>query len=111
MIADIEERKNLGLRKYGTLLQPFNGRSFLLDAYEEVLDLAVYLRGKIEEERQKEQAKFPALEIEGETLWPLGDPDSHCTCVNPVPSYTGFDFPVCANCMSRVGDEKLAHKQ
>ncbi len=52
VIADIEDRKALGLRKYGTLLQPFNGRSFLQDAYEEVLDLAVYLRGKLEEERQ-----------------------------------------------------------
>jgi hypothetical protein len=52
VIADIETRKALGISKYGTLLQPFNGRSFLQDAYEEVLDLAVYLRGKLEEERQ-----------------------------------------------------------
>ena len=52
VIADIEARKALGLKKYGTLLQPFNGRSFLQDAYEEVLDLAVYLRGRLEEERQ-----------------------------------------------------------
>lgn len=52
VIADIEERKALGIKKYGTLLQPFNGRSFLLDAYQEVLDLAVYLRGMLEEERQ-----------------------------------------------------------
>lgn len=52
VIADMIERKEFGLKKYGSLLQPFNGRSFLLDAYEEVLDLAVYLRGKLEEERQ-----------------------------------------------------------
>ena len=52
VIADIENRKALGLKKYGTLLQPFNGRSFLQDAYEEVLDLSVYLRGKLEEERE-----------------------------------------------------------
>lgn len=53
VIEDIEGRKALGLNKYGTLLQPFNGRSFLQDAYEEVLDLAVYLRGALEEERQR----------------------------------------------------------
>jgi len=47
------ERKQFGLRKYNSLLQPFNGRSFTQDAYEEVLDLAVYLRGKLEEERMQ----------------------------------------------------------
>lgn len=68
VIADIEARKALGLKKYGTLLQPFNGRSFLQDAYEEVLDLAVYLRGKLEEERQTNAA------TEQLALW--GEPTS-----------------------------------
>lgn len=45
VIRDIEERKALGLKRYGTLLQPHNGRDFLLDAYQEALDLCVYLRG------------------------------------------------------------------
>ena len=44
MIADIESRKALGTRRYGTPLQPHNGRNALLDAYEESLDLAVYLK-------------------------------------------------------------------
>lgn len=51
VIADMDERKQFGLQKYNSLLQPNNGRSFLQDAYEEVLDLAVYLRGALEEER------------------------------------------------------------
>lgn len=55
VVADILERKEFGVRKYGTPLQPFNGRSFLQDSYEEVLDLAVYLRGKLEEEREERQ--------------------------------------------------------
>lgn len=42
--ADIEKRKEYGLNKYGTLLQPFNGRDALMDAYQEALDLVVYLR-------------------------------------------------------------------
>jgi hypothetical protein len=42
--ADVDARKALGVERYGTALQPFNGRDALLDAYQEALDLAVYLR-------------------------------------------------------------------
>ena len=49
VVADLEARKELGIKRYGTALQPFNGRDMLKDAYEEALDLAVYLRGVIEE--------------------------------------------------------------
>lgn len=52
VIRDIESRKTLGLQRYGTLLQPFNGRDALRDAYEEALDLAQYLRQAIEERNQ-----------------------------------------------------------
>jgi hypothetical protein len=41
---DICERDYVGEQKYGTRLQPFNGRDSLLDAYEEALDLTVYLK-------------------------------------------------------------------
>ncbi len=44
VIADINERRNLGIRRYGTALQPHNGRDALLDAYEEAIDLAMYLK-------------------------------------------------------------------
>lgn len=50
VIDDLENRKDLGLSKYGTLLYPFNGRSSIQDAYEEVLDLACYLKQKMVEE-------------------------------------------------------------
>lgn len=49
VIADVEARKQEGLRKYGTLLQAFNGRDALLDAYQEALDQMVYLRQAYEE--------------------------------------------------------------
>lgn len=42
--ADIEEREKLGTARYGTALHAHNGRDALLDAYEEALDLAVYLK-------------------------------------------------------------------
>lgn len=50
---DIEARAIVGKDKYGSRLTPYNGRSALIDAYQEVLDLAMYLRQLIEEENQK----------------------------------------------------------
>ena len=48
VVEDIKERAEFGLGKYGTYLQPGNGRNSLQDAYEEALDLALYLRTEIE---------------------------------------------------------------
>jgi hypothetical protein len=45
LIAEMEQRDRIGLERYGTRLQPHNGRDFLRDALDEALDLAVYLRG------------------------------------------------------------------
>lgn len=47
VMADMQSRHELGIKRYGTPLQPFNGRDALRDAYEEALDLAVYLRNAI----------------------------------------------------------------
>lgn len=49
VIADIEERKRIGQERYGMFLQAFNGRKPLIDGYQEVLDLAQYLRQEVEE--------------------------------------------------------------
>jgi len=43
----------MGKERYGTRLQPFNGRDPFIDAYQEVLDLAVYLRQAIYERDTK----------------------------------------------------------
>jgi hypothetical protein len=48
VIEDMKQRDNLGRQRYGTPLQVSNGRDALRDAYEEALDLAVYLRQEIE---------------------------------------------------------------
>ncbi len=47
--ADILDRKQIGLERYNTLLRVFNGRSSALDAYQEILDLSVYLRQLLDE--------------------------------------------------------------
>lgn len=44
VIKDMEARDQLGRQRYGVPLQPNNGRDALRDAYEEALDLAVYLK-------------------------------------------------------------------
>jgi hypothetical protein len=49
VIADLEVRLQVGIQRYGTPLQPHNGRDALRDAYEEALDLACYLRQAIAE--------------------------------------------------------------
>jgi len=41
---DIDKRDAMGTKKYGTRLKPFNGRDPLWDAYQEALDMVVYLR-------------------------------------------------------------------
>lgn len=51
LLEDIARRKKFGIQKYGTPLQAHNGRDSLMDAYEEVLDLAMYLRQLIEERK------------------------------------------------------------
>lgn len=58
VVTDLMNRLELGKRRYGQPLQAFNGRNALRDAYEEVLDLAVYLRQQLEED-----AAGPADEV------------------------------------------------
>lgn len=49
VIKDMRDRDQFGRAKYHTPLQPFNGRDALIDAYQEALDLIVYLRRLIYE--------------------------------------------------------------
>lgn len=51
VVNDMRERDNLGRTRYNTPLRAWNGRDALVDAYQEVLDLAVYMRQEIEERR------------------------------------------------------------
>lgn len=44
VIEDMIRRDSFGFEKYHMHLQPFNGRDALKDAYQEALDMVVYLR-------------------------------------------------------------------
>lgn len=68
VIADMVERERMGREKYGVPLQAFNGRQPLKDAYQEVLDLAVYIRQRITEDEEEAQARAA-----GEVDWALVD--------------------------------------
>lgn len=53
VLTDMVKRDQTGYERYGVHLQPFNGRDALQDAYEEALDLCVYLRQKLFEQNGK----------------------------------------------------------
>ncbi len=57
VMADLEARKLLGVERYGTVLQPHNGRDALRDAYEEALDLACYLKQALMERTAEHAAR------------------------------------------------------
>jgi len=44
VISDLESRVGVGEKEYGEPLTTHNGRNSLQDAYEEVLDLCLYLK-------------------------------------------------------------------
>jgi len=56
VVSDLIERANEGFEKYGCPLETNNGRSALLDAYEEAQDLTMYLRQRLEEEKSEMKA-------------------------------------------------------
>jgi hypothetical protein len=54
VISDMKHRDDMGTAKYGNPLTLHDGRRTLQDAYEEALDMAVYLKKAILEEDEKQ---------------------------------------------------------
>jgi hypothetical protein len=65
VLDDIRARMQVGLERYGTLLQPGNGRDALRDLYEELLDAACYARQAIAE-RPREDVDAAVAEVRAE---------------------------------------------
>ena len=78
VMMDILARKVAGVKKYGTPLQANNGRDALQDAYEEALDLAIYLRQAIEERRGCKNDK-PDPELIVKSLYCRPSKAGYCT--------------------------------
>lgn len=77
VIDDMRARDALGRERYGTRLVAGNGRDALVDAYEEALDLCVYLRQAIAEREKTAKAgdntfavKHGFLTVDGRTWRP-----------------------------------------
>lgn len=49
-LDDLDERREFGEKKYGVPLQPFDGNRPMVEAFQEVLDAAIYLRQALVEE-------------------------------------------------------------
>lgn len=111
---DIENRIIKGIREYGERLKPFNGRNALLDAYEEILDLALYIKQELTEKQaiqvQAEVSKpfdwQPWEDYKKTTLLalPITEPPcKNCKFWNPQPQFTNlrtgmkFDGVICCH--------------
>lgn len=108
--ADLAERKSFGTRKYGTPLQAHNGRDALLDAYEEALDLCVYLKQamveredarkstlRLTEEASKRLAE--GLDLPPGLITPVGKTEVRCECGHQVHIHGFF-----SGCLADDGD-------
>lgn len=60
VLEDMATRDKLGRHRYGIPLRPNNGRDALQDAYEESLDLVVYLR-QVLHERDSQRGEIEKL--------------------------------------------------
>lgn len=67
VVADMRARDDYGRAHYGTPLQPWNGRDALVDAYQEALDLCVYLKQALVE-KYDGMLRALYLDILGTTL-------------------------------------------
>lgn len=69
VLADMRERDRVGRERYGTPLQAHNGRDYLIDAYQEALDLCAYLRQGIEEDFDAHtETKRSTVEVYGAAM-------------------------------------------
>lgn len=50
VMVDLAERRKMGILKYGTELKSHNGRNALIDAYQEALDMCLYLKQRLMED-------------------------------------------------------------
>ena len=82
VIKDMIERNEDGAKKYNRYLQTDCPDNMLQHAYEEALDLAVYLKTQIEKQKQ-EAGKAIEIEKVNNELKRLSEMDYNNCCVSP----------------------------
>lgn len=80
VVADIQQRKAIGVERYGSVLQSFNGRNVARDKYEEDLDGLMYSRQLLEQWEVMEKV------IEAAVDWRVRNPESLKTLAGAVDS-------------------------
>lgn len=63
VIADITARREVGIQRYGSALQPHNGRDSHRDLYEELLDACMYIKQVMVERADKRAAAVEAVAL------------------------------------------------
>ena len=54
VVEDLIERKKLGTERYGVPLNANSEKDMLIEAYEEILDLCIYLRTELDKRKNAE---------------------------------------------------------
>ena len=91
--ADLEERERIGVERYGTPLRLFNGRDALVDAYQEAMDLTVYLRQAIAERDHSSLGEDSPARSEASPKPPV----AVYRCANPTCRFAGVMVEVPVN--------------
>lgn len=81
VIEDMEARRKVGVERYGQGHRPFNGRNTLLDAYEESLDGAVYLRSLL---RARAATKEDLIDALAHTLGKIAEEAQYPYDISPM---------------------------
>ena len=58
VLDDVKRRAETGKAQYGTYLETHNGRDALVDAYQEALDLCMYLKQVIMERDAEQRRQY-----------------------------------------------------
>ena len=68
VISDMIDKRSSDVAKHDKPLLAHNGRNLLVDAYQEILDAAVYLRQKIQEDKDMPVHTFTGIDDRWESM-------------------------------------------
>jgi hypothetical protein len=94
VMIDIVDRRAQGVEKYGMELKTDNGRDALVDAYQEALDLVMYLRQAIEERKEREVKRKEAIVSAQMKDVPLEQLDLFVGEISPIYRVSKVDPPL-----------------
>lgn len=82
VLDDMRKRRNIGLERYGKPVSPHSGDDWLQHAYEEALDLAVYLKAEILRRQECDQIEeLRRFRKACESVLNFGAHHPQCKCV------------------------------